>query len=260
MELTPNRLKQALAQHKVQIGLWSSLSSNYSAEIVAGSGYDWILLDMEHSPNDLRSVLSQLQAIAPYATEAMVRLYKFDKDLVKLYLDMGVRGFVFANVESAQQARDIVASTRYPAQGGYRGVAGQQRGNRWGRVHGYAQHAHEQLCLMLQVESLPGVEHAREIAAVDGVDGIFVGPNDLAACMGHMGHSNHPEVQKTIHHILDEIKAAGKAPGILAVVEEDAKRYIEWGYTMVGIGSDQGLLIKASDSLVQRFREHLSTR
>ena len=260
MELTPNTFKQALAKGQVQIGLWSSLSSNYSAEIVAGSGYDWILLDMEHSPNDLRGVLSHLQAIAPYHAEPLVRLYKFDKDLVKLYLDMGVRGFVFANVESAEQAREIVASTRYPAQGGVRGVAGQQRGNRWGRVHGYAQHAHEQLCLMLQVESLPGVEHAHAIASVEGVDGIFVGPNDLAACLGHMGHSNHPEVQKVIHQVLDTIRSAGKAPGILAVVEEDAKRYIEWGYTMVGIGSDQGLLIKASDTLVARFREHLAKR
>jgi 4-hydroxy-2-oxoheptanedioate aldolase len=260
MEIKPNTFKQALAQGKVQIGLWSSLSNHYSAEIVAGSGYDWILLDMEHSPNDLRSVLTQLQAIAPYQAEALVRLYKFDKDLVKLYLDMGVRGFVFANVESAEMAREIVASTRYPAQGGWRGVAGQQRGNRWGRVHGYAQHAHEQLCLMLQVESLPGVEHARSIAEVEGVDGIFVGPNDLAACMGHMGHSNHPEVQKVIRQVLDTVLACRKAPGILAVVEEDAKRYLEWGYTMVGIGSDQGLLIKASDSLVQRFREHLSQK
>ncbi|MDI9332013.1 MAG: HpcH/HpaI aldolase/citrate lyase family protein [Alphaproteobacteria bacterium] len=260
MQIKPNQFKQSLAQGQVQIGLWSSLSNNYSAEIVAGSGYDWILLDMEHSPNDLKSVLSQLQAIAPYHAEPLVRLYKFDKDLVKLYLDMGVRGFVFANVESADTAREIVASTRYPAQGGFRGVAGQQRGNRWGRMQGYAQHAHEELCLMLQVESLPGVEHAREIASVEGVDGIFVGPNDLAACMGHMGHSNHPVVQKAIREVLDAIIACRKAPGILAVLEEDAKRYIEWGYTMVGIGSDQGLLIKASDSLVQRFREHLSTR
>ncbi|MEY2804913.1 MAG: hypothetical protein RL657_2249 [Pseudomonadota bacterium] len=259
MQLRPNEFKSALSQGRVQLGLWSSLSSNYSAEIVAGSGYDWILLDMEHSPNDLRSVLSQLQAIAPYHAEPLVRLYQFDKDLVKLYLDMGVRGFVFANVESARQACDIVASTRYPAQGGVRGVAGQQRGNRWGRVPGYAQHAHEQICLMLQVESLPGVEHARAIAEVDGVDGIFVGPNDLAACLGHMGHSNHPEVQQVIRRVLDDIRAARKAPGILAVVEEDAKRYIDWGYTMVGIGSDQGLLIKASDSLVQRFRDHLGS-
>ncbi len=259
MQLRPNEFKSALSQGRVQLGLWSSLSSNYSAEIVAGSGYDWILLDMEHSPNALRSVLSQLQAIAPYHAEPLVRLYQFDKDLVKLYLDMGVRGFVFANVESARQACDIVASTRYPAQGGVRGVAGQQRGNRWGRVPGYAQHAHEQICLMLQVESLPGVEHARAIAEVDGVDGIFVGPNDLAACLGHMGHSNHPEVQQVIRRVLDDIRAARKAPGILAVVEEDAKRYIDWGYTMVGIGSDQGLLIKASDSLVQRFRDHLGS-
>lgn len=259
MELKPNLLKQALAQGKVQLGLWSSLSSNYSAEIIAGSGYDWILLDMEHSPNDLRSVLSQMQAMAAYPVEAMVRLYQFDKDLVKLYLDMGVRGFVFANVESAEMAREIVASTRYPAHSGVRGVSGQHRGNRWGRVHGYAQHAHEQLCLMLQVESLPGVRHAREIASVEGVDGIFVGPNDLAAALGHMGHSNHPEVQKVIRSVLDEIRACGKAPGILAVVEEDAKRYIEWGYTMLGIGSDQGLLIKASDGLVHRFREHLAS-
>ena len=157
-------------------------------------------------------------------------------------------------------AREIVASTRYPAQGGWRGVAGQQRGNRWGRVHGYAQHAHEQLCLMLQVESLPGVEHARSIAEVEGVDGIFVGPNDLAACMGHMGHSNHPEVQKVIRQVLDTVLACRKAPGILAVVEEDAKRYLEWGYTMVGIGSDQGLLIKASDDLIGQFRKDLSAK
>ncbi len=257
MTLNPNAFKHSLARGQVQIGLWSSLSSNYSAEIIAGSGYDWILLDMEHSPNDLRSVLSQLQAMAPYGAEPLVRLYRFDKDLLKLYLDMGVRGFVFANVESAEQAREIVAASRYPAQGGVRGVSGQHRGNRWGRVQGYAQHAHEDICLMLQVESLPGVQHTRAIAAVAGVDGIFVGPNDLAACLGHMGHSNHPDVQRVIRQVLQDILAVGKAPGILAVVEEDAHRYIEWGYTMVGIGSDQGLLIKASDNLVQRFRAHL---
>jgi 4-hydroxy-2-oxoheptanedioate aldolase len=257
--LRPNSLKQALAQGNVQLGMWCSLPSSYCAEIVAGSGYDWMLLDMEHSPNDLQSILTQLQAVAAYPTEAAVRLFKFDKDLVKQYLDLGVRNFIFPNVESAEQAQAIVASTRYPLNG-VRGMAGQQRGNRWGRVANYAQTAHQQICLMLQVESRAGVQHARAIAETDGVDGIFVGPNDLAASLGHLGHSNAPEVQQAIRHVLEQVQLASKVPGILAIQEDDAKRYLQWGYKMVGIGSDQALLIRSSDQLIDRFRQHLGQK
>jgi 2-keto-3-deoxy-L-rhamnonate aldolase RhmA len=248
-----NKLKQALAERQVRIGLWCSLSSSYSTEILAGSGYDWMALDMEHSPNDLQTVLVQLQAMAGYEVEPVVRLVRFDKDLVKQYLDLGVRSLVLPNVESAEEARAIVRATRYPGQG-VRGVAGQQRANRWGREPGYVEHAHEQICVLAQIESTRGVENVRAIASVEGLDGVFVGPNDLAASMGCLGRPSAPEVQQAIREVATKTLEAGKAAGILAVVEEDARRYASWGYTMVGIGSDQGLLVKASDQLVANFR------
>lgn len=261
----PNKLKQALAARQVQVGLWCSLSSSYATEILAGSGYDWLSMDMEHSPNDLQTVLAQLHAIGGYPVEPVVRLVRFDKDLVKQYLDLGVRNLVLPNVESADEARAIVAATRYPARrdasgGGIRGVAGQQRGNRWGRIPNYLQTAHEQICLMAQIESAQGLANVSEIAAVDGLDGVFVGPNDLAASMGLLGESSAPEVQQAIQDIATRTLEVGKAAGILAVVDADAHRYTRWGYTMVGIGSDQGLLVKASDQLVGNFRKFLQEK
>ena len=259
MMLKPNSLKAALYNKQIQLGLWCSLSSSYSTEIVAGSGYDWLTLDMEHSPNDMHTVLTQIQMLAAYPLEAAIRLVKFDKDLVKQYLDMGVRNIILPNVESAAQASEIVASTRYPHRG-IRGVAGQQRANRWGRVPNYAQTADEQLCVLVQIESADGVKYFDSIISVEGVDGAFIGPNDMAASMGFLGQQHHPEVQKAIESLPAIAAQHGKSIGILASSEADAQRYIEWGYKMVGLGSDQGLLAKTSDTLVSNCRAFLAGR
>lgn len=258
-QLAPNAFKAALRAQRVQIGLWTALSSPWSTEILAGSGYDWMLLDMEHSPNDLRSMLGQLQAMAAYPTEPIVRLNGFTKEEVKLYLDLGVRSLLLPNVDTAEQARAIVQATRYPPRG-VRGVSGLHRGNRWGREPGYHARADEELCLVVQVESPQAVANAAEIAAVEGIDALFVGPNDLAASMGQLMNPGHEAVQAAIAQVQRTLAAAGKAGGILARNAEEAKAYVERGYCMVGLGTDQGLLSRASDELAAGFRRFLAER
>ncbi|MEY2952059.1 MAG: 2,4-dihydroxyhept-2-ene,7-dioic acid aldolase [Pseudomonadota bacterium] len=254
MNLPPNRLKAALAGHQLQMGLWTCLSSSYSTELLAGSGYDWLTLDMEHSPNDLATVLGQLQALGGYPVEPVLRLLRFDRDLVKQYLDMGVRTLVLPNVESADEARAIVQATRYPPDG-VRGVSGLQRANRWGRISGYHASAPDQLCILAQIESAAGIANAGPIAAVEGIDGFFVGPSDLAASLGHMGQPQQKQVQAAIAQALAAATAAGKGCGILARNAVEAQAYHAMGYCMLGLGTDQGLLAKASDDLVAQFRD-----
>lgn len=251
--IRPNHFKRALAECRMQYGLWCSLASNITAEIVAGAGYDWLLIDVEHSPNDLCLVLSQLQAMAPYNAEPIVRLPHGDMHLIKQYLDIGARSLLLPNVESAEAAAAIVAATRYPPQG-VRGVSVAQRANRYGRVPGYLQSADQDICLVLQIESPKGVAAAADMVRIPGVDALFIGPSDLAANLGHLGNAGHPEVQAAIQSVQAVARAAKKPLGILAPAEADARRYIEGGCTMVGIGSDQGLLIQASDALLNRFR------
>ncbi len=259
MMLKPNAVKSGLANRQVQLGLWCALSNSLTTEILAGSGYDWLTLDMEHSPNDLQTVLSQIQMLGGYDVEAAVRLIKFDKDLVKQYLDLGVRTLIFPSIESAAVAREIVSAARYPSRG-IRGVAGQQRANRWGRVTDYHKNAEQNICILAQIESAAGVANVKAIVEVDGIDGVFVGPNDLAASMGYLGKPGTPEVQQAIEQVARIVRDAGKGTGILAASEADAVRFIDWGYTMVGLGSDQSLLAKASDALVTNVRKALGEK
>ena len=257
--IKPNTFKSALAAKQTQLGLWCCIADAYTNEILAGSGYDWLTLDMEHSPNDARSVLAQLQMLNGYGVEAIVRFPKFDSDMLKLYLDLGVRTLMFPNVETADQAKAIVAATRYPPRG-IRGVAGLQRANRWGRVKNYHANAETELCVIAQIESTTAVKNAPAIAAVDGIDGLFVGPSDLAASMGFMGNPLAPEVQQKIEEAKTLILATGKWAGILARGAVDAEVYAKMGFTMIGLGSDQGLLVKASDELVTQFRDTLARK
>ena len=252
-----NTFKSALAAQQAQLGLWCCIADAYTNEILAGSGYDWLTLDIEHSPNDARSILAQLQMLNGYGAEPIVRFAKFDSDMLKLYLDLGVRTLMFPNVETADQAKAIVAATRYPPRG-IRGVAGLQRANRWGRVKNYHANAETELCVIAQIESATAVKNAPAIAAVDGVDGLFVGPSDLAASMGFMGNPLAPEVQQKIEEAKTLILATGKWAGILARGASDAEVYAKMGFTMIGLGSDQGLLVKASDELVTQFRDTLA--
>ena len=253
MELPVNQFERGMKAGKPQIGLWSSLSSHYSVEVIAGSGFDWLLLDTEHSPNDLENVVTQLQAASAYPTTAIVRPAWNDMVLIKRFLDVGVQTLLIPYVQTAQEAADAVAYTRYPLRG-VRGVAGTTRATRFGRVKDYFKRAEEELCVLVQVETRLGLDKLEAIANTDGVDGVFIGPADLSAGLGHLGDIAHPEVQKAIDDAIGRIRKAGKAPGILAPIEADARRYLDLGCLFVAVGADVGLLARESEKLCAKFK------
>ncbi len=255
MDLPANRFKQALAAQRVQIGLWSSIPSSFTVEILAGAGFDWILIDTEHAPNDLESVLTQLQAASAYPTTAVVRVPWNDPVVVKRYLDAGVQSLLIPFVSSEQEARAAVAATRYPPDG-IRGVAGATRATRFGRIANYARHAARELCVLVQVETRQGLDELEAICAVDGVDGVFIGPADLHASLGHTGETANPAVQPLIEDALRRIRAAGKAPGILTSVESDARRWLDAGALFVAVGIDVSILARGAEALARRFTAH----
>lgn len=249
-----NGLKQALVAGKPAIGIWCSLATPLTTEVVAGAGADWILIDGEHSPNDLRSIVAQLQVAAAFPTcEPAVRLPSDDANLIKQFMDGGARSLMVPNVRTADQARAIVAAMAY-APGGIRGFSVGHRANAFGRIKNYHATARDQQLLAVQIECETGVANAAEIAAVPGVDALFVGPGDLSTNMGAMGNPGAAHVQAAIQAVLDAARAKGKAAGILAPQQADAERYLKAGFTMVAVGSDLGLLARGSDDLVARFR------
>lgn len=257
MDLSKNAFKAALRAKQVQIGLWCSLCSNIGAEILADSGFDWILIDTEHAPNELPSVLSQLQAFARGTATPIVRPAWNDSVLVKRLLDIGAQTLLIPFVEDAAEAERAVASCRYPPEG-IRGITTGSRAARFGRVNNYLMEADREICVLVQVETLNAIDKLEAIAGTDGVDGVFIGPSDLSASMGHIGNPQHPDVQRIIEDAVKRISAAGKAAGILSPLETNARRYIEQGYQFVAVGSDIGLLAKAADGLVDKTRTWLS--
>lgn len=252
MDLPRNRFKHALREGRHQLGLWCTLSHHYALEVVAGAAYDWLLLDMEHSPNDLESLLAQLQAAAAYPPSAVVRVPWNDTVMIKRVLDIGAQSLLIPYVQTVDEARAAVAATRYPP-AGVRGVAGATRATRFGRVPGYAQRAHEEICLLVQLETESALQHIEAIAALDGIDGIFIGPADLHASMGYAGEIAHPAVMPLIEDAIGRIRAAGKAPGILMVNEAVAHRCVEHGTLFTAVGTDVGLLARGADALAARF-------
>jgi 4-hydroxy-2-oxoheptanedioate aldolase len=253
MDLPVNEFKRSLAAGRQQIGLWVSLASAYSAELVAGSGFDWLLIDTEHSPNEVDNTLAQLQAVAASPVSAVVRPAWNDKVLVKRHLDIGAQTLLIPYVQSEEEARAAVEAVRFPPKG-VRGVAGMTRATRFGRVADYAKRAEEELCLLVQVETRAGLDALEAIARCDGVDGVFIGPADLAAGLGHLGEIPHPEVQSAIRDGIARIRACGKGAGILATDEPSARRYIEWGTTFTAVGMDAMLLARETKRLAAKFR------
>ena len=253
MELMRNNFKKAIAEGRVQIGLWSSLCSNIGAEVLADAGFDWILLDGEHSPNDVPSTMSQMQALVGGTATPIVRPAWNDAVMIKRILDIGAQTILVPYVQNAEEAKRAVAAVRYPP-AGIRGVASSTRANHYGRVNNYLKLADSEICLLVQVETRPALGELEAIAKVEGVDGVFIGPSDLAASLGHIGNPAHPEVQAALEDAVKRLKAVGKAAGILTLSEEEARRYIGWGYTFVAVGSDIGLLGRGADALAKKFK------
>jgi 2-dehydro-3-deoxyglucarate aldolase len=248
----PNPFKADLLSGRRLIGCWCSLGSPITTEVLGLAGFDWLLLDGEHSPNDVLTFIPQLMALKDSPSAPVVRPAWNDAVEIKRLLDAGFYNFLVPMVESAEAARAAVAATRYPPQG-IRGVSVSQRGNRYGAVRDYLKQANAQACVMVQIETRKGLAAAAEIAAVEGVDGVFVGPSDLAAGLGHLGDPNHADVQHAIAQIFATVRAAGKPLGTLAPVEADARRYLGMGATFVAVGSDLGLLRTATQALRERF-------
>src|SRR5262245_1359795 len=253
MDLPINSVKRALRKGLPQIGLWSTLSSHVAAEVLRDSWFDWILIDTEHAPNDLGDVQRQLQALQGSTTSVVVRPAWNDAVLFKRLLDAGVQTFLVPWVQNADEARQAVAATRYPPRG-IRGVATTVRANRYGRVKDYLARADEEICVIAQIETRAAVGEIERIAAMDGIDALFIGPSDLSADLGHLGNATHPDVRDAIAAAVARILATGKAAGILTAVETEARRWLDAGCTFVGVGSDTGILARQSEALAQRFK------
>ena len=257
MQSPVNPFKKALADKRTQIGLWVGLADHYTTEICAGAGFDWLLLDGEHSPNDLRSLLQQAQVVAAYpATHAIARVPvghgHAGTTLIKQYLDLGIQTLLVPMVDTAEEACALVRAMRYPPDG-IRGMGG-ARASRWGRFPNYAKEANAQACLLVQIESQLALDNLEAIAAVEGVDGVFIGPADLSASLGYVGNSGHPRVQATIEEAIGRIIESGKAAGILTPDETLARRYLELGATFVAVGLDNNLLARATTTLAAKFK------
>jgi 4-hydroxy-2-oxoheptanedioate aldolase len=253
VDVIRNEFKRALARRELQIGLWSTLCSNIGAEIIAHSGFDWILLDTEHSPNELPDLVSQLQAMGRGTASPVVRAAWNDAVLIKRILDMGAQSILLPYVQSAQEAQRAVQSVRYPPRG-IRGVSSGSRASQYGRIHDYLNRADEEICLIVQIETRSALDQLEAIGRVEGIDGIFIGPADLSASLGHLGQLKHPDTQAALQDAARRLHQLGKAAGVLTAVEADARRYIEWGYNFVAVGVDTALLANSADTLAKSFK------
>jgi len=249
----PNGFRAALLKRERLVGVWCSLGNPISTEVLGLAGFDWILLDGEHAPNDVLSLIPQLMALKDSPSAPVVRPAWNDTVLIKRLLDAGFHNFLIPFVQSAEEAKAAVAATRYPP-AGVRGVSVAQRSNKYGTVPDYFTRVNENIAVVVQIENGAGVEAAAEIAAIDGVDGLFIGPSDLAAAMGHLGNPGHPDVQAAMAKVFAAAEKAGKASGILAPVEADARRYMEQGVGMIAVGSDLGAFRAATQALRDKYR------
>lgn len=255
MDLPINTFKRALSDGTPQFGLWAAFADAYVTEALAGAGFDWLLIDNEHAPNDVRSTLAQLQAMAPYHSHPVVRPVRADTAIIKQMLDIGAQTLLLPMIDTVEQACEAVAATRYPPQG-VRGVgAALARASRWGRVPGYLDAAAAEICVLVQVETTTGLRNLQAIAEVNGVDGVFFGPADLSASMGLLGQAGAEPVRAAIRDGIGIVQRAGKAAGVLAPDERFAREYLDAGATFVAVGTDVGLLNSAAQTLLATYRK-----
>ena len=254
MHLPENPFKRALHAGTQQIGLWCAVPSNYVSEILAGAGFDWLVLDTEHAPNELPNVFNQLQSMVGYATQPVVRVPWNDAVTLKRFLDIGTQSFLIPMVQNAEEARAAVAATRYPPDG-IRGYAVASRATRFGRIGEYFTRYADEMCVLVQVETMEALEKVEEIAAVPGVDGIFIGPGDLSASMGLLHQPTHPKVVEAIEDGLKRITAAGNRGGVLVVGDEAlARRYMAAGSVFTAVGVDAALFARSADALAKQYK------
>ncbi|MFG1208092.1 aldolase/citrate lyase family protein [Xanthobacter flavus] len=254
MQLPENPFKRAIHAGTQQIGLWCAVPSNYVSEILAGAGFDWLVLDTEHAPNELPNVFNQLQSMVGYGTQPVVRVPWNDAVTLKRFLDIGTQSFLIPMVQDAEEARAAVAATRYPPDG-IRGYAVASRATRFGRIGDYFTRYADEMCVLVQVETMEALEKVEEIAAVPGVDGIFIGPGDLSASMGLLHQPTHPRVVEAIEDGLRRITAAGNRGGVLVVGDEAlARRYMAAGSVFTAVGVDAALFARSSEALAKQYK------
>lgn len=254
MQLPVNTFRNALREGNALIGCWVGFADANVAEALGGCGFDWLLLDGEHAPNDPRTVLDQLRALAPYAVHAVVRPVQGDVALIKQYLDVGAQTLLIPMIDTAEQAQLMVSATRYAPEG-IRGMgAALARASRWNQISNYVNLANDEICVLVQAETTLALKNLKSIANVNGIDGVFFGPADLSASMGYRGQPNHPEVQKAILDGIATVKSAGKAAGILMADKKMAQMYLDAGAQFVAVGVDTTMLVRAATDLATHFK------
>ena len=254
MPAPENHFKTRLNDGQMLYGCWAGFADAYATEILATAGFDWLVIDAEHAPNDLRTILHQLQVLDGGRSQPVVRLPMGEAWLIKQVLDTGAQTLLIPMVESADQARDLVRAMRYPPQGIRGSGAALARASRFSDIPDYISTANDQMCLLVQVETVAGINALDDILQVDGVDGVFIGPSDLAADMGHLGDSRTDAVQQVIKDALKRIRSGGKAPGILAVDHATALIYRDWGAQFLAVGIDVVMLANAARDTVALWR------
>lgn len=252
-KLKKNSFKRALQEDRPLFGLWQGIVDTSVAEIGAGAGFDWLLIDAEHAPFDVRSILAHLQAVEPYASSAIVRPVEGQTALIKQLMDIGVQTLLVPMVNTAEQAQQVVRAAKYPPEG-VRGLGtSMARASNWNRTPDYLTKANDEICVIVQIETAEAIENIEAIVAVDGVDAVFIGPSDLSAAMGHIGNPGHPEVVAAVSKGFDVIRAAGKHAGVLAVTDELVEQYLNAGAKFIGIGCDAALLANATRQLASKY-------
>ena len=253
MDLPANLFKRAITSGKTPVGTWLMSGAPSTAEALGCAGFDFLVVDMEHVPIDVAGMIEILRTVAGTPAQAIVRPPWNDTVMVKRAMDAGAQSLLFPFVQNADEARRAVASTRYPP-AGIRGVAATHRGSRYGTVANYLKRANDEVCVIVQIETTAALEKLDEIAAVPGVDSIFVGPGDLSASMGHIGDIGHAEVQDKLAAAAAACRRLGKPCGIVGPTPEMVGKFLEYGYSWVAIGSDVGMMLGRAQEYLGKVR------
>lgn len=262
MDILNNPFRALLAQPSIPLGTWLMSGNSASAEAMGCVGFDWLVVDMEHVPIDYRDAYQILQAIAGTRAVPVVRLAWNDAVMVKRALDIGAQTLMFPFVQNADEARRAVASTKYPQSGektpGTRGYAAMHRGSRYGTLADYGSRANDAITCMIQLETPAAIEQLEAIAAVEGVDALFMGPGDLSAAMGHLGNMAHPDLQAALKNAAERARAIGKPIGIVGPTPEMVQKFIEYGYNYVAIASDMGMMMRQANAFFAAMKPALA--